>query len=227
MFSFFVISWHLSSCVQCRGNQGCQDIFQCSQDPFKAFICRYLYLLQRLTWHGMRGWSREHESYTDLTLFSEKLQKNNDLVQTRLFRLHTAGGKTQNRCLGKNIEGGSLHPNRKVRPDVYDRDVSTNIGWWRWHAALSGTPGWDVQAEDSLLLCSKGAAAALYPLETIRGMTDPCSCVLLPTDCKTKSAREAVQAYPWSAISSLHENGHFIVLLSSGVVQNTLIQHSH
>lgn len=147
------------------------------------------------TWHGMRGWSHEHESYTGLTLFSEELQKNNDLVQTRLFRLHTAGGKTQKRCLGKNIEGGSLYPNRKVRPGVYDRDVSTNTCWWRWHSALSGTPWWDVQAEDSLLLCSKGAAAALYPLETIRGMTDPCSCVLLPTDCMRSSSGISLVCY--------------------------------
>lgn len=50
--------------------------------------------------------------------------------------------------------------------------------------------GGAVQAEDNLLLCSKGAADALYPLETIRAMTDPCSCVLLPTDCKSKSAWE-------------------------------------
>lgn len=46
------------------------------------------------TWHGTRGWYHEHESYTGLTLFSEKLQ-NKDLVQTGLFRPHTAGGKTQ------------------------------------------------------------------------------------------------------------------------------------
>lgn len=74
----------------------------------------------------MRGLYPEHESYTDLTLFSEKFQ-NNDLVQTRLFRPHTAGGKTQKRCSGKNIEGESLDPNRKVGPDVYEKDFSTDI----------------------------------------------------------------------------------------------------
>lgn len=137
----------------------------------------------------MRGLYPEHESYTDLTLFSEKFQKNNDLVQTRLLRPHTAGGKTQKRRSGKNIEGGSLDPNRKVGPDVYEKDFSTNT------AAGGGTllPQWDVQAEDSLVLCSKGAADALYPLETIRGMSDLCSCVLLSTDCKSKFAWEQLR----------------------------------
>lgn len=37
----------------------------------------------------------------------------------------------------------------------------------------------------------------------------------------------AVQACPWSLTRALNENGHFIVLLSSGIAQNTLIQHKH
>lgn len=192
MFSLFVISWHLSFLANCKWDRGCQDIFQCSQDLFKACIWKYLYLLKSL--HGM-AWEDCITSMkaVHLTLFSEKLQKNNDLVQTRLFRPHTAGGKTQKRCSGKNIEGGSLHPKRKLRPDVYDRDVSTNTCCWRWHSVPSGTPGWDVQAEDNILFCSKGAADALYPLETMREVSDLCSYVLLPTDCKSKSAWEQLR----------------------------------
>lgn len=60
----------------------------------------------RFMWHAVRGLSHEHESYRDLSFFSERLQMNSGLVCTRLFGPHSARVKTQKRSPGKNIDGG-------------------------------------------------------------------------------------------------------------------------
>lgn len=57
---------------------------------FGSLFSSYELCAIRFTWHAMRGLSHEHEIYTDLALFSVKLQTNNGQAHTRLFSPHSA-----------------------------------------------------------------------------------------------------------------------------------------
>lgn len=71
----------------------------------------------------------------------------------------------------------------------------------------------------------------IYPSkqESMIGMLSQalCSCLFLPTDCKSKSVwAVVVQTHTWCTTTAFNENDSFIILLSSGVIQNASVQHS-
>lgn len=130
-----------------------------------------------MAWYErMVSWAwKLHRSHIILREVAQQQSGTNQVIQaTYCWR------QNPEKCSGKDIEGGSLHPNRKVRPDVYDRDVGTDIFCPLrnpWVRCPSWGQPWSVQQRSSRCSVSSGGH---------KGMNDLCSCVLLPTDCKSK-----------------------------------------